>query len=129
MMADITYHEKSQPDPNASASEDTVIEVLRKSIDKRRQALDSYPADHPNRSTLQSEIDLISSYLPTTLEPAAITQILKGIVEGLNETERKDRAAVGKVLATFWDTVKKGQVEDKKVLGKQIGELLRKVQL
>lgn len=35
MMSDITYHEKSQSDPNAKASEDTVIDVLRRSVDKR----------------------------------------------------------------------------------------------
>lgn len=34
-MSDITYHEKSQSDPNAAASEDTVIDVLRRSVDKR----------------------------------------------------------------------------------------------
>jgi hypothetical protein len=35
VMSDITYHEKSQSDPNAAASEDTVIDVLRRSVDKR----------------------------------------------------------------------------------------------
>jgi hypothetical protein len=34
-MADITYHEKSGANPNEPAHEDTVIEVLRKAVDKR----------------------------------------------------------------------------------------------
>jgi hypothetical protein len=39
VMSDITYHEKSQSDPNAAASEDTVIDVLRRSVDKRVSSL------------------------------------------------------------------------------------------
>lgn len=35
LMADITYHEKSGANPNEPANEDTVIQVLRKAVDKR----------------------------------------------------------------------------------------------
>lgn len=34
-MADITYHEKAGANPNEPANEDTVVEVLRKAVDKR----------------------------------------------------------------------------------------------
>lgn len=34
-MADITYHEKAGANPNEPASEDTVVDVLRKAVDKR----------------------------------------------------------------------------------------------
>jgi uncharacterized protein YqeY len=146
-MSDITYHEKSQPDPNAAASEDTVIDVLRKSVDKRVrlysspvrhhplikflqiQAAKEYPSDHPNRSTLDKEISLISGFLPKTLEPSAISEILSGIVQGLKEDDKKSKAATGTVLSQFWQVVSKGQVADKKVLGKEIAELLKKVQI
>ncbi|KAH8081205.1 Yqey-like protein-domain-containing protein [Filobasidium floriforme] len=129
VMSDITYHEKSQSDPNAAASEDTVIDVLRRSVDKRIQASESYPADHPNRQTLSKEIEFISSFLPRTLEPSAITQILSGIVSGLKEEERQSKGVTGKVLERFWQGVTKGEVKDKKALGKEIGELLKKIQV
>ncbi len=34
-MADIIYFEKSQSDPHATASEENVVSVLRKAIEKR----------------------------------------------------------------------------------------------
>jgi uncharacterized protein YqeY len=93
------------------------------------QASESYPADHPNRATLSKEIEFISSFLPRTLEPSAITQILSGIVSGLKEEERQSKGVTGKVLERFWQGVTKGEVKDKKALGKEIGELLKKIQV
>jgi uncharacterized protein YqeY len=93
------------------------------------QATESYPEDHPNRSVLAKEIDFISSFLPKTLEPSAITEILSGIVTGLKEEERQSKGVTGKVLEKFWQAVTKGQVKDKKALGKEIGELLKKLQI
>ena len=78
---------------------------------------------------MSNEIEYISSFLPRTLEPSAITQILSGIVSGLKEDERQSKGVTGKVLERFWEGVTKGQVKDKKALGKEIGELLKKVQL
>lgn len=43
----------------------------------------------------------------------------------MTSTERSDKAATGKVLEEFWKLVKKGEVADKKAIGKMIGELLK----
>lgn len=55
-MADITYHEKASANPNEPANEDTVIDVLRKAVDKRVRS--GKPANrnqsHPVCSTVTS---------------------------------------------------------------------------
>ncbi|KAJ9114055.1 hypothetical protein QFC22_005875 [Naganishia vaughanmartiniae] len=126
LMADITYHEKAGANPNEPASEDTVVDVLRKAVDKRSQAAGSYPQDHPSHQQFLSEIALISKFLPRTLSVEQITQILEGIVTGLTQADKTSKGATGQVLKQFWEVVKKGEVQDKKALGKIIGEMLRK---
>ncbi|KAJ9091005.1 hypothetical protein QFC19_009301 [Naganishia cerealis] len=126
LMADITYHEKAGANPNEPASEDTIVDVLRKAVDKRSQAAESYPKEHPSHQQFMSEIALISKFLPRTLSVEEITQILQGIVVGLTETDKASKGATGQVLKQFWQVVKKGEVQDKKALGKMIGEMLRK---
>jgi hypothetical protein len=44
----------------------------------------------------------------------------------MNETDRSSKGATGQVLKAFWGVVKKGEVQDKKALGKMIGEMLKK---
>lgn len=91
----------------------------------QKQATESYPSDHPNHLSLLSEISLISNFLPKSLTAEEIDEKLTAIVQALTEEQRKDKSATGKVLAAFWEQVKKSDVEDKKALGKRVGELLR----
>jgi uncharacterized protein YqeY len=177
-MADITYHEKAGANPNEPASEDTVVDVLRKAVDKRvsspqypvtlfspvnhkhalgrsytdlchlsltsvaclqylslvfkyrrsflyqSQAAGAYPEDHPSHQQFLSEIALISKFLPRTLSVEQITQILEGIVTGMTEADKTSKGATGQVLTQFWQVVKKGEVQNKKELGKTIARLL-----
>lgn len=44
----------------------------------------------------------------------------------MSEEERTDKSATGKVLVALWEKVNKNEVEDKKALGKMVGEMLRK---
>jgi hypothetical protein len=60
------------------------------------------------------------------LSQETITQNLQSIIDGLSEEAKKDKAATGKVLSEFWKVVKKGEVADKKGVGKLVGELLRR---
>ncbi|KAJ9117397.1 hypothetical protein QFC24_006493 [Naganishia onofrii] len=124
LMADITYHEKAGANPNEPASEDTVVDVLRKAVDKRSQAAGAYPEDHPSHQQFLSEIALISKFLPRTLSVEQITQILEGIVTGMTEADKTSKGATGQVLTQFWQVVKKGEVQNKKELGKTIARLL-----
>lgn len=143
-MSDITYFEKSQADPNAAASNDSVVNVLRKAASNRvsqrlvattdhcpepfrqRQASESYPSDHPNYASLLSEIALIESFLPQSISQDKLRETIGGIVDGMSEEQRSDKSATGKVLAALWEKVSKNEVEDKKALGKMVGEMLRK---
>lgn len=143
-MSDITYFEKSQADPNAAASNDSVVNVLRKAASNRvshrlvviadhcpepsfqRQASESYPSDHPNHASLLSEIALIESFLPQSISQDKLRETIGGIVDGMSEAQRSDKSATGKVLAALWEKVSKNEVEDKKALGKMVGEMLRK---
>lgn len=90
------------------------------------QAAESYDPAHPSRTQFEQEIALISKFLPKTLPVEQLTQILEGIVAGMSETERSGKGATGQVLKAFWAVVKKGEVQDKKALGKVIGEMLKK---
>lgn len=95
-------------------------------IPLQSQAAESYDPAHPSRTQFEQEIALISKFLPKTLPVEQITQILEGIVAGMSETERSGKGATGQVLKAFWGVVKKGEVQDKKALGKVIGEMLKK---
>lgn len=90
------------------------------------QAAEAYDADHPSRKQFQNEIEMISKFLPSTLPVEQITQILEGIVAGMSEGDRSSKGATGQVLKAFWAVVKKGEVQDKKALGRMIGEMLKK---
>ena len=90
------------------------------------QAAEAYDKDHPSRKQFQDEIAMISKFLPSTLPVEQITQILEGIVAGMSESDRSSKGATGQVLKAFWAVVKKGEVQDKKALGKMIGEMLKK---
>ncbi len=103
-----------------------LLDALDTLSSAQAEAVHSYPSDHPNHTSLQSEIQLLSSFLPTVLSQDSITQKLQSIIDSMSEEGKKDKAATGKVLSEFWKEVKKGEVGDKKSVGKLVGDLLRR---
>ncbi|KAK4688168.1 uncharacterized protein P7C73_g1941, partial [Tremellales sp. Uapishka_1] len=135
ILADITYNAKASSDPNAPPSNESIISAIRKGIDKRVQAADSYApggaSPHAeNHSSLQSEIDLLKTYLPPAPSSDVIQTTISGIISSLEKEMLASKGVTGHVMKNLWEKLGDSKAGvDKKEIGKWVTEALKKMQL
>lgn len=105
-------------------SEQDILEIIRKEVKKRREAVELY--EQGKRPELadkeKNEIDVLNRYLPKELPDDKIKEV---ILEVVKETEAAGLQDLGRVMGAVMSRLK-GQVEGnrvKKIVEKQLNNL------
>ncbi|BEJ11285.1 hypothetical protein CspHIS471_0107070 [Cutaneotrichosporon sp. HIS471] len=128
VIADVTYVVKSGSTPNDPASQETVINTVRKGIAKRREAAESYAPGAPGASeehyaNFMDEIALLEKYMPVAPTGEAVQKIVDEIVAGL---ETRNKAQTGTVMKALWERLGEARAAvDKKDVAARVAKALK----
>ncbi len=114
----------SQKAAGRDLTDDEVLQVLGREVKTRRESIDAYAAagrqDAADRE--QSEIDILSAYLPTQLSEAEVEALVKETIDELGASSPRD---MGKVMAALVPKTR-GRADGKLVSGAVVRELARR---
>lgn len=81
-------------------TDEDVIQVLRKAVKKREEAVEAYRAGNRDdlADTEAKEAEILAIYLPQMLSGAALLEIVKAAIEATGVTSVKDMGKVMKVV-------------------------------
>ncbi len=81
-------------------TDEDVIQVLRKAVKKREEAVEAYRAGNRDdlADTEAKEAEILAVYLPQMLSGAALLEIVKAAIETTGVTSVKDMGKVMKVV-------------------------------
>ncbi|WVQ83573.1 hypothetical protein IAT38_005714 [Cryptococcus sp. DSM 104549] len=133
ILADVTNVAKAGANPSEPTTQENVVNVIRKGIAQRAQAAESYapssPAAHEESySSLNKEIELLQSFLPTAPSQEVVQAAIDKVIAALPEDVRSSKSATGKVLAGLWEELGEAKAAlDKKEVGKWVQETLKKL--
>ncbi|GMK54533.1 hypothetical protein CspeluHIS016_0111190 [Cutaneotrichosporon spelunceum] len=128
IIADVTYVVKSGSTPNEPASQETVVNTVRKAIAKRREAAESYAPGAPGASeehygNFMSEIALLEKYMPVAPTGEAVQKIIDEIVAGL---ETRNKGQTGTVMKALWERLGEARAAvDKKDVATRVAKALQ----
>lgn len=143
MIADVTYVQKSSTAPNDPASQETVINTIRKGIEKRvsfslssksqadivqKEAAEMYAPNTPGASEehyaqLSDEIKLLQQYMPEAPTQEAVQGMIDEIVAGL---ETRNKGSTGAVMKALWERLGEARAAvDKKDVAQRVAKALQ----
>jgi hypothetical protein len=81
-------------------TDEDVIQVLRKAVKKREEAVEAYRAGNREdlAETEAKEAEILAVYLPQMLSGAALLEIVKAAIEATGATSAKEMGKVMKVV-------------------------------
>ncbi|KLT41056.1 GatB/YqeY domain-containing protein [Cutaneotrichosporon oleaginosum] len=128
IIADVTYVVKSGSTPNDPATQETVVNTIRKGIAKRREAAESYAPGAPGASeehyaNFNNEIALLEKYMPEAPTPEAVQKIIDEIVASL---ETRNKGQTGSVMKALWERLGEARAAvDKKDVAARVAKALQ----
>lgn len=110
-----------EKDNNITLEDNKIVEIIAKEVKKRKDSLDDYKKGGREDlvSTIEKEIEILSTYLPKQLTKEEIKEIVKQIIKEVNATSLKDMGAVMKASKE-----KMGASADGKTINEVVKELL-----
>lgn len=105
-------------------TDDEVLQVLAREVKTRRESIEAYTAagrqDAAERE--QTEIDILSAYLPVALSETDVEALVKETIDELGASSPRD---MGKVMAALVPKTR-GRADGKLVSGMVVRELARR---
>lgn len=111
---------QEEKDKGIEATDDKIIEIIAKETKKRKDSLSDYEKSGREDliSQINTEIEILSEYLPEQLTDEELESIVKEIIEEVKATTIKD---MGKVMKEAKEKI--GAKAD----GKRINEVVKKI--